>query len=93
VPAPVLPAGNQQRQRDRQIEAAALFGQLGRRQVDRDASGRKRIAGIQQRRAHALAALAHHGSRQTDDGEIRQATADDAAPTWTSGASSPSACG
>ena len=71
-----LAARDQQAQRDRQVKAGALFRQLDRRQIDRDTSGGKFIAGIQQRRAHALTAFPHHRRGQSHDREIRQTTPD-----------------
>jgi hypothetical protein len=39
-----LPGGEQQAERDRQVEAAAFLLELDRREVDRDASGREVVA-------------------------------------------------
>ena len=48
-----------ERQRDRQVEMAALFRQIGGRQVDRDALGRQRDRQRVHRRTHPLFRLAH----------------------------------
>ena len=61
-------------ERDREVIAAAVLGQVGRRQVDRQAPGRgKAKAGIGDGPVHAIAALAHRGFGQTDDREARHA--------------------
>jgi hypothetical protein len=61
---------------DRKVEGGALLAQSRRRQVDRDAIGRKCIAGIPDRGADALPALPHGGIRQTHRGEDRQPARD-----------------
>ena len=69
-----LPVGGQDAERDRQVEAAGLLGQVGRRQVDRDALVvREREAAVGQRGAHTLARLLDLGVGQTDQREARQA--------------------
>ena len=56
-------------ERDRQVEVAALLGQVGGREVDRDVlEGQAEADGVQ-RVAHALAALRHRLVGQADDGE------------------------
>jgi hypothetical protein len=45
------------------------------REVDRDALERELEAGVEDRRAHALARLAHGAVAQADDGEVRQSGA------------------
>ena len=59
-------------QRDRKIEPPTVFGQVGRREIHRDASSRKFESGIGQRGPHSLFTFANRGGRQTDDGENRQ---------------------
>ena len=61
-----------QAERDRQVVMAALFGQVGRRQIDGDAARRQRQAGGDQRRAHPLLRLRDRLVGQTDDIEGRQ---------------------
>jgi hypothetical protein len=68
-----LPAGRQDAQRNRQVETAGLLGQIGGRQVDRDAPVGKFELAVEQCRAHALAALADFGIGQPDDIEGGQA--------------------
>ena len=68
-----LARGGQDAQRDRQVEAARFFRQVGRRQVDRDAACWDVEAGILQRRAHAVFRFAHFGIGQADDGDARKA--------------------
>ena len=58
--------------RDGQVEVAALLGQIGGRQVDRDALGRQGQAYGGQGGAHPLAALGDRLVGQADDGEGRQ---------------------
>ena len=61
--------GHHHGERDRQVEVAALLGQVGGRQVDRDVlEGQAEADGVQ-RVAHALAALGHGLVGQADDGE------------------------
>ena len=60
-------------ERDRQIERRAGLADVGRRQVDGDAVRRKLEAGVADRAAHAIAALAHAGVGQADHRERRQA--------------------
>ena len=64
----------QHAERDRQVEAARLLGQVGRRQVDGDLLVvRKREAALRERRAHALARLLDLGVGQSDQREAGQA--------------------
>ncbi len=65
--------GRHQPERDRQVVVAAFLGQIGRRQVDGDASRRQRQAGGDQRRAHPLAGFRNRLVGKADDGEGRQA--------------------
>ena len=67
---------DQHRERDRQIEMAALLEQIGRRQIDRDPLGRQADAQGAERAAHPLARFADRLVGQAHDGERRQAGAD-----------------
>ena len=62
--------------RDRQVERGAGLAHVGRREIDRDAMGRKVEAGVPDRRPHAIAALAHAGVGEADHREERQAEGD-----------------
>ena len=73
VGVPDLPRGDQNAQRDRQIEAARLLGQVSGREIDRDPALREFVAAILDRRADAVACLLDLGIGQTDQGECRQA--------------------
>ena len=64
--------GDQNTQRDRQIEAAAVLRQIGRRQRHCDAPRRRRETGIGDRGAHPVARFAHRRIGQADDIEARQ---------------------
>lgn len=68
-----LAAGDQDAQRDRQVKARAVLGQVGRCQVDRDAPLRHLELGAEQGRPHAVLGLAHRGLGQADDRHPRQA--------------------
>ncbi|MCY1219213.1 hypothetical protein D9M72_311770 [compost metagenome] len=68
-----LAAGGQDAERDGQVEAAGFLGQVGRGQVDGDAAVGKLVAAVEDGGAYALAAFAHAGVGQADDGEGRQA--------------------
>jgi len=69
-----LSARGQDAKRDRQVEAARVLGQVGRRQVDRDALvAREFEAGILDRRAHPLARFLDLGVGQPDQREAGQA--------------------
>ena len=57
---------------DRQVIVRAVLGQVGGREVHRDALGRQGKAHGGERGLHALAALAHGLVRQADDVEARQ---------------------
>ena len=65
--------GREDAQRDRQIEAPAILGQVGRREVDDHASLRHLELRALDRGANTIAALAHRGRRQADDLHLRQA--------------------
>jgi hypothetical protein len=65
-----------QAERDRQIVVAAFLGQIGRREVDRDAARRQREAGGGERRAHAVARLGDGLVAKPDDVEGGQARRD-----------------
>ena len=68
-----LPGGGEDTQRNRQIVAPAFLGQIGGRQIDRNAPHRKFEVGSLQGRAHPILRLFDLGLRQTNDGERRQA--------------------
>jgi len=69
-----LAAGRQDAQRNRQVEAARILGQIGRRQVDGDALVvRKRQPAVLQRAAHALARFLHFHVGQAHQREAGQA--------------------
>ena len=57
---------------NRQIETAALLGQVGRCEIDCDAPIGKFKMGIQQRATHPVPTFAHSGFRQTDNVECGQ---------------------
>ncbi len=65
-------AGGQDGQRDGQVVGRALFFDVRRGEVDRQAGHRECQAAGGHRRAHALAALLHGGVRQANDLEHRQ---------------------
>jgi hypothetical protein len=65
-----------QAKRDRQIVVAAFLGQIGRRQIDDDASRRQRETRCSQRRPHAFARFRDGLVREADDDEVRQARND-----------------
>ena len=54
-------------ERDRQIEAAAVLGQVGRREIDRDLALRIVELRVEDRGAHAIARFLDRGFGQTDD--------------------------
>lgn len=68
--------GGEDAEGDGQVEAAAFLGQVRRRQVDGDVALRELEAGVEQRGAHAVLALAHGGLGQADDGKAGQAGAE-----------------
>ncbi|MDT4855593.1 hypothetical protein FQZ97_899540 [compost metagenome] len=69
-----LAAGGQDAQRDRQVEAPRVLGQVGRRQVHRDALvGRELQPGVGDGRAHAFAGFLHLGVGQAHQREAGQA--------------------
>ena len=65
--------GGKDAERDRQVETAAVLGQVGWRQTHRDLALRIVELAIEDRRAHAVAGFAHGRLRQTHDGGARQA--------------------
>ena len=67
-----LPAGGENAECDRQVEAAAVLRQVGRRQVHGDHPCRELELRALDRRAHAILRLAHRGLRQPDDRHPRQ---------------------
>ena len=71
-----LAAGDEQRDRQRQVEARADLAQVGRREVHGDAPQRELEARVHQRRPHALTRLADRLVGEPDDRERRQALAD-----------------
>lgn len=68
-----LGAGGQDADRDGEVEARALFGDVGRRQVDRDAARREFEAAVDQGAAHAIARLLNRLLWQANDVECGQA--------------------
>ena len=69
-----LAAGGQNAQRNRQIETARILGQIGRRQIDRDALvARKLQPAVLDGAAHALACFFHLGVGQPHQCEAGQA--------------------
>ena len=68
-----LAARREDRARDGEVEARARLAQGRRREVDGDALERELEARVEDRRAHALARLAHRAVAQADDREARQA--------------------
>ena len=74
--AGIAPMRRHQAQRDGQIVMAALLGQVGGREIDRDVLGGKRQPGGDQRAAHALAAFSHRLVGQAHDVEAGQAGRD-----------------
>ena len=68
-----LAACGEDAQRDRQVEAAAVLGQVGRGQVDGDAPLRELELRAVDRRAHPVLGFADRGLGQADDGHARQA--------------------
>ncbi|MCW0461863.1 hypothetical protein NB717_002931 [Xanthomonas sacchari] len=68
-----LAGGGEDAQRDRQVEAAALLGQVGRGQVDRDPPCRELVLRAEQGGADAVARFAYRRLGQADDLRGRQA--------------------
>ena len=69
-----LPAGGQDAERNRQVEATRVLGQVGRRQVDGDALVVRKVQpAVLQRAAHALARFLDLDIGQPDQGEAGQA--------------------
>ncbi len=71
-----VPGRGQHAERDWQIERRAGLADVGRRQVDGYAVRRKLEAGVADRAAHAVAALAHARVGQADHLKRRQAERD-----------------
>ncbi|MNE41229.1 hypothetical protein D3C80_1352890 [compost metagenome] len=68
-----LAAGGEHAEGDGQVEAAAVLGEVGRRQIEGDAAGRKVEAAVLDRAAYAVLAFLHGGFRQAHQGQGRQA--------------------
>src|SRR5690348_10710814 len=62
-----LSGSDQNAKGDGQLEAATLLGDLGRGEIDDDAARRKLETAGEQGSLHAVATLAHHGSRQAHE--------------------------
>src|SRR5439155_22433448 len=71
-PARDLPRSEQERDRDRKVEAGALLSDVRGRQVDGDLSGRKLEAAVSKRREDALAAFPHGRVGQSHEREGRK---------------------
>lgn len=69
---PQLPRGEQDRDRDGEIEAPAILRQIGGGEVDGDASGGELEARVDERRAHPFFALLHFGAGEPDQREAGQ---------------------
>lgn len=67
-----LPAGGEDAEGDRQVEAPGFLGQVGRGQVYGDAAGGVLEAGIDDRGTDAVACLANFGVGQADQGQSGQ---------------------
>jgi len=67
-----LTTRGQDAQRDGQVEAAAVLGQLGRRQVHGDLAVGVLERRVLDRHSHAVTRLAHRSFRQADDMRARQ---------------------
>jgi hypothetical protein len=70
--------GDEHRERDRQVEAAAGLAQVGGREVDRDLLERQVMAHGLERTLDPGRAFAHRLRRQPDDAVLRQAAVDEA---------------
>ncbi|MCY1287933.1 hypothetical protein D9M70_369490 [compost metagenome] len=68
-----LAAGGEHAKGDGEIEAATVFRQVGRGEVEGDAAGREVEAAVLDRAAHAVLAFLHRGFRKAYQGEGRQA--------------------
>ena len=66
----------EQPDRDRQVEAGAVLGQVGRGQGDGHAAVRPLIAGVAERRPDPVAGLEHGRAAEADHGHRGEATAD-----------------
>ena len=71
-----LAVGDQERQRDRQVEVVALLAQVGGGEVDHHRPRRQLEAAVLDRRPHPLAALADRGVGEADDLHLGQPEAD-----------------
>ena len=71
-----LVGGGQHRAGEREIEAGADLGDVAGGEVGGDPPVGELIPGVEDRRAHAIARLAHRGVGETDDRERRQPGAD-----------------
>ena len=69
-----LPAGGEDAQRDRQVEAAAVFGQIRRREIYGNDAGWEVVLRALDRGADAVLGFADRGFGQADDGHARQST-------------------
>ena len=67
-----LAGGDEERDRERQVERRADLAQVGRREVDRDPLLRELVARVDDRRPDALARLAHRLVGEADDRERGQ---------------------
>ena len=76
APRPQLPRGEQYRHSDGEIEASAIFRQIGGGEVDGDASGGELEARVDERRTHPFFALLHFGAGEPDQREAGQAGAE-----------------
>jgi hypothetical protein len=71
-----LAAGRENAERDGKIEGGAVFPDIGRREIHRDATKGEGKTGIGQRGAHSLSAFLHRTLRQADGGERWQPVRD-----------------
>ncbi|MND84741.1 hypothetical protein D3C80_766400 [compost metagenome] len=67
-----LAVGGENPQGDGQVEAPAILGQVGWREVEGDAPGGEFQAGIEDRAAHPILAFLHGRFRQANQGQRRQ---------------------
>ena len=70
-----VPRGDQDADRDRQVEPAALLRQVGRREIDGNVATRQLETAARERRLHAVLAFLDRGLGQADDREGRQPAA------------------
>ncbi len=76
LPLGHLARGGEDADRDREVEAPALLGQVGRRQVYGNAALGKLELRRLDRRTHTIARLAHLGVGEADEVELGQAVAE-----------------